>query len=118
MKRRKLKICGQEVCVCCRKSSTSKSMYTQKCAGAKFDAWFVGNPQMPMSAIVVKEISVVGSRCGPLAAALRLMATKKIDPSALIEKVFPLSQGLKAFEQAAVSGTFKVLLAPNQSAKL
>jgi len=76
---------------------------------------YPGTPQVSMSLIVVKEISVIGSRCGPLAAALRLMASHTIDPSVLIEEVFPVSQGLKAIQRASVPSTFKILLAPIQT---
>lgn len=79
---------------------------------------YPGTPEVPMSQVVVKEITVVGSRCGPLDAALRLMASKQVDPRVLIEQVVPLSQGLKALEKASAPATFKVLLTPIQTSKL
>lgn len=79
---------------------------------------YPGTPEVAMSTVVVKELSIIGSRCGTLAAALRLMASNKIDPRSLIENIFPLSQGLQAFETASVAGTFKILLAPQKAAKL
>lgn len=80
---------------------------------------YPGTPEMPMSQVVVKEILVVGSRCGPLDAALRVMDSRQIDPRALIEEVFPLSRGLDALQRASVPSTFKVLLSPStQTSKL
>lgn len=64
------------------------------------------------SALVVNEIRVLGSRCGPFEPALEALATGAIDPSPLIEMTYPLTQGLAAFEHAARSGTLKILVAP------
>jgi threonine dehydrogenase-like Zn-dependent dehydrogenase len=60
--------------------------------------------------IVVKEITVVGSRCGPFAKALVLLRTGKIDPRPLITRTFPLSDAQKAMQFARKSGVLKVLL--------
>ncbi|HHB92677.1 MAG TPA: alcohol dehydrogenase [Thioploca sp.] len=62
------------------------------------------------SSIVVNEITVVGSRCGSFAPALRLLADKLVDPSVLIANKFPLSQALQAFEYMQQSAVLKVLL--------
>ncbi|MEO8397576.1 MAG: zinc-binding dehydrogenase, partial [Chloroflexota bacterium] len=67
-------------------------------------------PQIDMSRIAVEEIKVVGSRCGPFDAALRLLAAGLIDVESLIEARYPLDEGLKAIECAAERGTLKVLL--------
>lgn len=61
---------------------------------------------------VIDEITLVGSRCGPFAPALRLLASGAIDPTPLISARFGLSEGLQALEAAASPGTTKVLLAP------
>ena len=42
-------------------------------------------PQIDMSRIAVEEIKVVGSRCGPFDAALRLLASGLVDVESLIE---------------------------------
>jgi threonine dehydrogenase-like Zn-dependent dehydrogenase len=70
---------------------------------------------MDLSAIVVDEISLVGSRCGPFAPALRLLEKKLIDPTLLIDKYFFLAEALQAFEFVARRGVFKVLLVPHLS---
>ncbi|MGQ9896805.1 MAG: MDR/zinc-dependent alcohol dehydrogenase-like family protein [Acidobacteriota bacterium] len=62
------------------------------------------------SAVVVPEVTLVGSRCGDMPAALALLAARKINPQALIEAVYDLSDGLRAFEHAVTPGALKVLL--------
>jgi threonine dehydrogenase-like Zn-dependent dehydrogenase len=65
------------------------------------------------SAIVVDEITVVGSRCGPFAEALKLLAEERVDVAPLIQARYPLSEGLTAFEHAQQRGVLKVLLTMN-----
>jgi threonine dehydrogenase-like Zn-dependent dehydrogenase len=60
--------------------------------------------------IVVKEITVVGSRCGPFGKAIRLLRSGKVDPTPLISRTFPLEDAAKAILHARQSGVMKVLL--------
>jgi alcohol dehydrogenase len=60
--------------------------------------------------IVVKEITVVGSRCGPFAKAIALLRSGKVDPTSLISRVFPLQDVPKAILYAQKPGVMKVLL--------
>ncbi len=66
---------------------------------------------LDMSALVVDEIRVIGSRCGPFAPALRLLEAGLVDPTPLISARYPLEQGVEALAAAAVPGVLKVLLA-------
>ncbi|HMA37408.1 MAG TPA: alcohol dehydrogenase catalytic domain-containing protein [Chloroflexia bacterium] len=59
---------------------------------------------------VVNEWTLVGSRCGPFAPALRLLAQGLVDPRPLIEATYPLAQGLAALEHARRPGALKILL--------
>ena len=63
------------------------------------------------SALVVDEISLIGSRCGPFAPALRLIEKNLVDPSLLISQEMPLTAGLRAFERAKDPDVIKILLA-------
>jgi threonine dehydrogenase-like Zn-dependent dehydrogenase len=63
-----------------------------------------------LSGIVVDEVQVIGSRCGPFAPALRLLAQGLVDVEALIETRLPLDKGVTALEMAAGKGSLKVLL--------
>ena len=63
-----------------------------------------------MTEFVIHEISVIGSRCGPFAPALRLLASGMIKVDPMIHARFSLGEGIKAMEQAAQQVTLKVLL--------
>lgn len=60
--------------------------------------------------VVVKEITVVGSRCGPFAKAISLLRGGEVDPRPLITRVFPLAEAPRAIRFAQKSGVVKVLL--------
>jgi threonine dehydrogenase-like Zn-dependent dehydrogenase len=62
--------------------------------------------------IVVKEITVVGSRCGPFAKAIALLRSGKVDPKPLITRTFPLDQAPAAIQFAQKPNVMKVLLNP------
>lgn len=65
-----------------------------------------------LTPVVVNEIRVVGSRCGPFGPALRLLSSGKIDPTILISHTYFLRDADKAFHRAAQKGVLKVLLEP------
>jgi threonine dehydrogenase-like Zn-dependent dehydrogenase len=71
---------------------------------------FEGLTTANLTAIVVDEISVVGSRCGPFAPALRLLEQKRVDVLSLVHAHYTLDEGLRAFEHARSHGVLKVLL--------
>src|ERR1700730_11149687 len=60
--------------------------------------------------IVVKEITVVGSRCGPFHPALALLRSGRVDPRPLISRVFALKDAAEAIRYAQQPGVMKVLL--------
>lgn len=60
--------------------------------------------------IVVKEITVIGSRCGSFDKALALLRSDKVDPCPLITRTFPLTDAVKAIAFAQQPGMMKVLL--------
>ncbi|HXY25558.1 MAG TPA: hypothetical protein VEI73_12955, partial [Candidatus Acidoferrum sp.] len=62
--------------------------------------------------IVVKEINVIGSRCGPFDKAIALLRSHKVDPKPLITRSFPLADAPKAIAFAQKPGVMKVLLKP------
>ncbi len=73
---------------------------------------YKGEMSANFSSLVVDEINLVGSRCGPFEPALRLMESRQVDPTVLIAEEFRLKAGLKAFEHAAQAGMLKVLIEP------
>jgi len=73
---------------------------------------YKGEMSVNFSSIVVDEITIVGSRCGPFDAALRLMEKREVDPTPLIVAEYKLDDALKAFEHAAQPGVLKILISP------
>jgi threonine dehydrogenase-like Zn-dependent dehydrogenase len=69
-----------------------------------------GLVQADLSRLVVDEVHVIGSRCGPFPAALRLLAQKLVDVTSLIEAEYPLAEALAALEHAGQRGALKVLV--------
>lgn len=73
---------------------------------------FAGKSRLDLTKLVVGEINVVGSRCGPFAPALRLLSRQRVDVRSLIDGAYSLDDGLAAFAQAAQPGVRKILLRP------
>jgi threonine dehydrogenase-like Zn-dependent dehydrogenase len=71
---------------------------------------YKGDTRLDLSGMVVDEITLTGSRCGPFAPALRLLEREQVDPTPLIQERYALADGLAAFERAAQPGALKVLL--------
>ena len=65
---------------------------------------------LSLAPLVINEVTVVGSRCGPFPPALDALAYNRIPVTALIEETYPLSAGLQALNHAARRGARKVLL--------
>jgi threonine dehydrogenase-like Zn-dependent dehydrogenase len=74
-----------------------------------------GNHQVSLAPIVINEINVVGSRCGPFPDALAALAAKQVSVTPLIEKTYALKHGLEAVRHAAASGSRKILLRPTEA---
>jgi threonine dehydrogenase-like Zn-dependent dehydrogenase len=73
---------------------------------------FYGAAPVETWPIVVKEITVVGSRCGPFEKALALLQAGNVDPRDLITRTFPLAEAATAIRFAQRPGVMKVLLKP------
>lgn len=71
---------------------------------------YEGRTSLDMAPLVVDEITLVGSRCGPFAPALDLLARGTVDPSPLVEERYDLEDAVAAFEHAARPGTLKILV--------
>ncbi len=71
---------------------------------------FAGDVNLNLSALVVDEITLVGSRCGPFEPAMRLLAAGLVDPLPMVAARYRLSEGVAAFEKAAERGVLKVLV--------
>jgi threonine dehydrogenase-like Zn-dependent dehydrogenase len=71
---------------------------------------YAGDLTFNASALVVDEVTLLGSRCGPFAPALQLLAEGKIDPRPMIDARYPLNDVNAAFAHAEQPGVLKVLL--------
>ena len=71
-----------------------------------------GEMTVNWSPFVVDEITILGSRCGPFAPALRLLESAQVDPTILIADRYPLANALEAMAAAQQPGMLKVLLKP------
>ncbi len=63
-----------------------------------------------LTALVVNEITVVGSRCGPFRPAMALLREHAVAVDALIHARFPIERGPEALAHAAKPGVLKVVL--------
>ena len=60
--------------------------------------------------VVINEIQIRGSRCGPFAPAIQALQKKEVVVAPLISKIFPLDQAIEAFQAAAQKENIKILL--------
>ena len=67
-------------------------------------------PQVDLAPIVINEITIIGSRCGPFPSAIRLLKNKVINVLPLISKKFPLDKAIEAIAAASQKENFKVIL--------
>src|SRR5436305_14976593 len=63
-----------------------------------------------LAPIVIDEIRVQGSRCGPFAPALRALSQGLVNVQPLISARYTLNEGVKAFEHAGERGVLKVIV--------
>jgi threonine dehydrogenase-like Zn-dependent dehydrogenase len=71
---------------------------------------YAGELSLDASAVVVDELTIVGSRCGPFEPALRLLAEERVTVEPMVQARYPLSEAGSALERAGEPGVLKVLL--------
>jgi threonine dehydrogenase-like Zn-dependent dehydrogenase len=71
---------------------------------------FHGAASLETWPMVVKELTVIGSRCGPFGKAMALLRSGKVDPAPLISRTFPMNAAPQAMRFAQKPGVMKVLL--------
>ena len=67
---------------------------------------------LDLSPLVINEIAVMGSRCGPFRPALSALADGRVVTEPMIDTVFTLDQADEALARASTRGVLKVLLRP------
>ena len=63
-----------------------------------------------LAPIVIDEITVLGSRCGQFAPALRMLEQKRIDVKPLISDIYAIDDSIAAFERNKEKSSVKVLV--------
>ena len=74
-----------------------------------------GMQTISLAPVVIDEVTIVGSRCGPFGKALSALRDGQIDVQSLIECVYPLEQAVAALERARTEPVLKLLLAADES---
>lgn len=69
-----------------------------------------GSQTLALAPIVIDEVTLVGSRCGPFPRAIEALRQREIDVSGLVSQTFPLEQAVSAFEMARTRPVLKLLL--------
>jgi threonine dehydrogenase-like Zn-dependent dehydrogenase len=65
---------------------------------------------LPSQRLVVDEISVIGSRCGPFPRAIEALEKKEVEVEAMFDRSFPLEQAAEALKHAAKPGILKTFM--------
>jgi threonine dehydrogenase-like Zn-dependent dehydrogenase len=68
------------------------------------------SPRVDLAPLVIHEIRLVGSRCGPFPPALAALAAGTVEVDRLVSERWPLARGDEALRRAAEPGVLKVLL--------
>jgi len=66
--------------------------------------------EVDLSPVVVNEITLIGSRCGPFEKSIEALTRKCIDVTPLISGVYPVKDVRKAFEEARKKEHFKIII--------
>lgn len=69
-----------------------------------------GRPPMSLAPIVIDELHVVGSRCGPFEPALAALADGSVDVAPLVQARYSLEEAGRALDHVATQPVLKVLL--------
>jgi len=73
---------------------------------------FQGEAKIDISKIVVDEIHIIGSRCGPFLKAIEVLRKKQVEVKSMVDGDFPLDKAREAFAFAQKPGAIKILITP------
>ena len=69
-----------------------------------------GEQTLALAPVVIDEVTILGSRCGPFDRALTALATGEVDVLPMISARYGLSDGVAAIEHARTKPSLKVLI--------
>lgn len=73
---------------------------------------FQGEVKLDVSKLVVDEIHLIGSRCGPFLRAIQVLSRKQIEVEKMVDGDFPLDRSKEGFALAQKPETIKILITP------
>ena len=71
---------------------------------------YAERPAVDLAPVVINEIQVLGSRCGPFSPAIEALGASRIDVDDLITDRVPLAEAPRALERASAKGSLKILI--------
>ena len=73
-----------------------------------------GEQTLSLAPIIIDEVTVVGSRCGPFPDAIAALKDRLIDVDSLVDGIYPLESALEVFERARTEPVLKLLFQVQQ----
>ncbi len=104
---------SQDVVIDCTGSKTGLEnalRLVRPCGTVVLKTTVAGEHSTSLAPIVIDEVRVIGSRCGPFPKAIAALESKQIDVRPLIGAEFPLDRAEEAFRAASERGARKVLI--------
>jgi threonine dehydrogenase-like Zn-dependent dehydrogenase len=104
---------SQDVVVDCTGSTTGLETalgLVKPCGTVVLKTTVASHHETSLAPIVIDEVRVIGSRCGPFPKAIAALTARSIDVRPLIGAEFPLDRAEEAFQAAAARGSRKVLM--------
>jgi len=74
-----------------------------------------GTQTLALAPVVIDEVTIVGSRCGPFSTALLALRQRQIEVTSLIEGIYPLDEAETALHRAQNEPVLKLILAVDES---
>jgi threonine dehydrogenase-like Zn-dependent dehydrogenase len=69
--------------------------------------------EIDIAPLVIHEVSLIGSRCGPFAPAIEALAKGQVQVAPLLAAVLPLSEAARGIREASLPGALKIALDPS-----
>ena len=104
--------CDRDVVIDCSGSAGGFDLAMRTCrprGTLVLKSTFAAAGGMNLAPLVINEVTVVGSRCGPFAPAIRTLARNEVAVEDMISARFPLTEAVKAL-RAAAAGNMKVVM--------
>ena len=104
---------SQDVVVDCTGSPsglTTALGLVRPCGTVVMKTTVAGSHDLSLAPIVIDEVRLIGSRCGPFAPAIAALASGQVDIRPLIATTYPLDEAEAAFAAASRPGARKILI--------